>query len=767
MKKTLCLLLAAVLLAAMLPATSLAASPTFTLMVYLCGTDLESDGGLATADLKEMVASGVQSGGKLTVYVQTGGTKKWTNPKIKDREAERWTLSEDGLTRADKLGRVDMGDGETFADFLRFGLENYPADRYGVILWDHGAGASDGVCYDELTGNSLNMREIYDAFTKASAEPAFRKFSLVGFDACLMADYEMAVHLAPFAETMVASEETEPGEGWSYKGWLPALAKDTGIDMHALGKKIVDSFIRSVQNAGYGDFGTLSVIDLTKLDTLRAAVEQMAGSLTGELNGGNFNAISRIRQKARSFGETSDAASDMIDLSVFADIFGRFDEAAAAELKAALESTIVYNGYTRNLSNISGLAVLVPYSTRGDADAYLPAYDTQNLMPSYTGFVRSFLGQMGSGSHTFGSSTVGTQSVQDATIDWFSQFATDQSSYYDAYNELWGNATGDSGQSGGDSSQSGDGGNVSGNAEAGDAGSSGGSSGGGSSGDFSLDGFLSSLFGSSDANFNTDAYSAEAQQGASGDQANGSVSSSSFANLWSDQPETQPATVEVSTDGQTYAVDNPFAGATGDYAYTVTLSAEDMQYLATAEANLMMDVSDPDFVCYLDLGYTQDTIIDWNQNKIYGLFDGTWPTLAGQLVSIQDQIANDTYVRSLIPVTLNGEETYLLVVFDKDNPGGVVVGATEGFNDAGQAVRGYDLLKEGDIVVPQYDLIYWDANDEQQTETTEGDPITVGKDGSIPFAYEAVETGEDYVYGFCLNDVYGEYQFTDFTTLSF
>ena len=63
-------------------------------------------------------------------------------------------------------------------------------------------------------------------------------------------------------------------------------------------------------------------------------------------------------------------------------------------------------------------------------------------------------------------------------------------------------------------------------------------------------------------------------------------------------------------------------------------------------------------------------------------------------------------------------------------------------------------------------LIYWDENDDQQSETTEGDPITVGKDGYIPFAYEAVETGADYVYGFCLNDVYGDYQFTDFTTLS-
>ena len=76
MKKALSLWLALALLLALIPAGASATSQTFTLMVYMCGTDLESDGGLATADLREMIASGVKPGGKLTVYVQTGGTKK-------------------------------------------------------------------------------------------------------------------------------------------------------------------------------------------------------------------------------------------------------------------------------------------------------------------------------------------------------------------------------------------------------------------------------------------------------------------------------------------------------------------------------------------------------------------------------------------------------------------------------------------------------------------------------------------------------------------
>ena len=97
MKKALSLLLALALLLALIPAGASAASQTFTLMVYMCGTDLESDGGLATADLREMIASGVTPGGKLTVYVQTGGTKKWSTTGMKNREGERWVLSSDGM----------------------------------------------------------------------------------------------------------------------------------------------------------------------------------------------------------------------------------------------------------------------------------------------------------------------------------------------------------------------------------------------------------------------------------------------------------------------------------------------------------------------------------------------------------------------------------------------------------------------------------------------------------------------------------------------
>lgn len=737
MKKTLSLLLTLLLVAALFPAGASASAKTFTLMVYMCGTDLESDGGCASADLKEMVKAGVKTDGNVTVFVQTGGTLKWATRGMTNREGERWLVSKDGMQRVDSLGRVDMGDGDTFTQFLRYGLQNYPADRYGVVLWDHGAGATDGVCYDEITGNSLNMAEIYQSLNSLSGERNLSKFAFIGFDACLMANYEMALHLAPFADYMVASEETEPGDGLDYSKWLPLLVKDAGSSMELVGRKIVDSFIQSV-DTGYGDFGTLSVLNLSKLAPLHAAVEEMAQALTGELNGENFNTISRLRQNVRAFGETDDDSSDMIDLSVFARIYAQYDAQGAQKLTAALQDAVVYSGHTANLTDVSGISILVPNRTKSSAGTYLANYDTQGLMPNYAAFVSGLAGKMASGSYTFTPGTVSQQSVQDATVDWFSQYATDTQTYYDAYQNLWGDS---SAQTSADTSASGEA--------------------------FSLDSFLNGLFSSSGEAFNDQAYEENTQWSANSDTAATSVSSSNFANLWGTQAETEPATVDVTSGDQTYTVTNPFADATGDYAYTLALSDQDLQNLAYAESYLMMDVSDPDQEFYVDLGYTRDVVVDWTQGKLYGLFDGTWPTLGGQMVCIYDQVANENYVRSLIPVKLNGEETYLLVVFDKDHPSGVVVGSSEGYNDAGMPVRGYEPLKEGDEVIPQFELIYWDENDEQMSEPFETDPITAGKDGYIEFGYAPVESDADYAYGFCLNDVYGGYQFSDSITLSY
>ncbi|MBR2925938.1 MAG: hypothetical protein IKC28_13065 [Clostridia bacterium] len=820
MKKWLSLILSICLMLA--PFASVEArGETFTLMIYLCGTDLESQAGMATSDLTEMVKSGVIKNGDVTIYIQTGGTSRWQTSGIANRKAERWTLSQSGLKQVESLGNVNMGDDESLQDFIEYGFDNFPADRYGLIMWDHGSGATGGLCHDEITKDSLYYPEIYGALKNATKGMRGKPFAFIGFDACLMGSYEMALHLTPFADYMIASEELEPGTGWAYNGWLPKLVDNPGISIETLGKYIVDSFISSVSR-NRSEYATLSVIDLGEMDSLVAAVEDMAVTLNSQLDK-DFSTMSRLRQNMRSFGQISNAASDMVDLTTYAEVFSRYDSDAAADIKAALKDVVVYSKYTSNLSGVTGLSILVPFSTRYQSSTYMKHYDTQNLTPKHTAFVENFLSQVGSGSSGggygladlfgFGMPSISSQSVQSAEIDWFSQYATDQDSYSQSANDLWGSLYGSGYESSNASDFSLDSflGMLFGDTSSGygydssyDSSSSSlwGDMSGYSDSSFATDSgygsdFFSSLFGmpsgstsfidnSSSSSSGSSAGSALDFWGLSGttteveeeeEETITGTTGTSASDFWgilsgsSDNTQntqnTQSNQVTIQTNEGEVTLDNPFAGTDSEYAYTLELTPEQLEVLGKVEANLMMDISDPDFECYVELGYVQDVIVDWNRGKIYGLFDDTWATLNGQMVCMYDQVANDRYVRSLIPVTLNDEPTYLLVTFDAENPDGLVVGATEGWTEDGLPARTVTELKRGDVVIPQYELIYWDADGNQQVEPFEGDPIIVGKDCTIPFGYEQVEGDVDYAYGFCLTDIYGDEVFTEFTTLSY
>jgi hypothetical protein len=42
------------------------------------------------------------------------------------------------------LGEADMADGSTLVDFVTWTVQNYPADRYMLIMSDHGMGWPGG-----------------------------------------------------------------------------------------------------------------------------------------------------------------------------------------------------------------------------------------------------------------------------------------------------------------------------------------------------------------------------------------------------------------------------------------------------------------------------------------------------------------------------------------------------------------------------------------------------------------------------------------------
>jgi len=257
----------------------------WTFLVYLDGdNNLE---GYAIDDFLEMSSVGSTSDVNIVVqfdripgYSISYGN--WTSTKRFRVTPGMTPSAANGLQ---DIGEVNMGDPQTLIDFVQWGMLNYPADHYAVILWDHGSGwrlrpdevpLLKDIAYDDTSGgDALDMPELrsaMDTLSNGGSEP----LDVVGFDACLMGMIEVDNQLVPYADVRVGSEEIEPGDGWPYDTILSALTGTPTMSASQLGTVIVDEYYASYSN-GY----TQSAVDLhTPYTALSTAVSDLAVALS-------------------------------------------------------------------------------------------------------------------------------------------------------------------------------------------------------------------------------------------------------------------------------------------------------------------------------------------------------------------------------------------------------------------------------------------------------------------------------------------------------
>ncbi len=365
-----------------------------TLMVYMCGTDLESRSGMGTADLQEMLAADLGENVNLLVY--TGGCSGWRNNQVSSKTNQIWQVKGGKLLCLEKdLGAVSMTDPSVLSGYIRWCEKNFPASRYGLILWDHGGGSVSGYGYDEkfASSGSMSLSGVDQALTAAGV-----KFDFVGFDACLMATAETALMLAEHADYLVASEETEPGVGWYYTGWLTALGKNPSMPTVELGRQIVDSFVDTCAQKCRGQLTTLSVIDLAELEaTLPQALADFSRSTSRMIGDKDYQTVSNARNGAREFAQSSKI--DQVDLVHLAKNLATREGEALAE---ALLGAVKYNRTSSNMTNAYGVSIYFPYRKSSNVNQAVSTYQAIGLDDSYGKCIRDFAsiqqaGQAGSG----------------------------------------------------------------------------------------------------------------------------------------------------------------------------------------------------------------------------------------------------------------------------------------------------------------------------------------------------------------------------------
>lgn len=355
---------------------------TVTVMVYMCGTDLESRSGMGTADLNEMAAA--KLGDQVNVIVYTGGCKGWKNNTVSSQVNQIYQIKNGGLVCLEKnAGNASMTNPQTLTDFIRWCGEHYPANRNELIFWDHGGGSVSGYGYDEKNPKTGSMTL---AGIKQALSGAGMTFDFIGFDACLMATLENALMLSDYADYMIASEETEPGLGWYYTDWLTALSEDTSMPTLEVGKNIADDFVNTCIKAGQGQKTTLSVVDLAELEqTVPEALTAFSRS-TGELvRGDQYRTVSNARNNTREFARSSQI--DQVDLVHLAENMGTEE---GKRLAAVLQSAVKYNLTSSSMTNSYGISIYFPYKKVSSVDSMARTYEQIGMDEEYTRCIKAF-----------------------------------------------------------------------------------------------------------------------------------------------------------------------------------------------------------------------------------------------------------------------------------------------------------------------------------------------------------------------------------------
>ena len=352
-----------------------------TIMLYMCGTDLESKSGMATYDLQEIMNAQISD--NVNIIVETGGTANWKNNFVSSKTNQRFKATSQGLKLIeDNLGKKSMVDPSTLSDFIKYCKSNYPADRYALIMWDHGGGSLSGYGYDQHYPNDgMTLDEIAVALKNGGCA-----FDFIGFDACLMATLETVMVMEPYADYMIASEEVEPGIGWYYTGWITELSKNTSIPTTQLGKKLIDDYVKEVKAKTPRSQATLSLIDLAELKgTIPKSFEAFAKTTSELIDSDNYKVVSDARSKAKEFAKSSKI--NQIDLIHFCENLGTKDGKAFAE---ALRGCIKYNRTSTNITNANGLSIYFPYGNLTKLNSMLNTYDKIGIEDEYSKCIKSF-----------------------------------------------------------------------------------------------------------------------------------------------------------------------------------------------------------------------------------------------------------------------------------------------------------------------------------------------------------------------------------------
>jgi hypothetical protein len=351
------------------PARQAQAVAEWTVLVYIAADNNLELAGLA--DLNEMEAVG--SSPQVNIVVQIDRSPDYVTLDGDWSGTRRYYIQQDDDPQqitspvVANLGDLDSGSPDTIADFAIWGVNTYRANKYMLVLWDHGGGWISHSS-DETSGSDVTLPETVAALERVVAETGIGQFEVIGFDMCLMGQLEVYQAMAPFARYGIGSQENEPGAGWFYV-FLDELVRNPAMDGAQLGQHVVDYFMYFLREVvGDQDVYGLATVNLSRSAPLLDAVNQFVDTIAANPQQA-LSPIGVARNNTIQYGGFDDPQVQgywsSVDLYRFMELLADIAPApeisqSAASVMEAVRQFVVYQDHVEALTGSNGVSVYFP-----------------------------------------------------------------------------------------------------------------------------------------------------------------------------------------------------------------------------------------------------------------------------------------------------------------------------------------------------------------------------------------------------------------------
>ena len=731
-----------------------------TILAYICGTDLESDEGEASTDIREMISAGIGGSGEVSAIIATGGCKEWQRFSFSTRSVQYYRLGNSEPELLKDAGKRNMGDAGTLSDFLSYAISAAPAKRYILVFWDHGGGPVFGLCNDQnFNDDSLSLSELCTGLKNGLNGT---KMDIIAFDCCLMNCVDLCYDLYGYTDYAVVSQELVSGTGLNYDEWIKPVVQNPSVSTQSIAMSMADTYIAENSKGRNASTATMSVIDTKKMPAVMDAANTFSASLSKEIES-NLSGVVRLRSQLTSFGEFLDYdASDLVDVEDMCTAFSALLPQESETLKQASRQAVSYNVTTSDIASYAhGMSFFMPQSTvRNDKQEILNHYNQEN--GSYATLAVAMTNQTQASGYSMTASSYTPSnfysydydytggSCSGSLCDIWDGYYGDWCSFDDAYDycggDIWAGLDTSSGSIwDGYSSGSGIWGGYTGSTAA----------------------QATPAVGGIWAGLETEGPEATPT-------AAPATAASAVGNIWAGllntgndyyQPGEENQNVQagvseaVSAESVLETAGSYFSSSTlsSQMIYSIQLNKNDLDHLSAASGVLSIRQENE----VIRLGNIGGITVDWSTGLVFSMFDGSWPMLEGQMVRAEIlQKDGNGSVRFVIPARINGLKMYLLGNRTADGTT-ELLGATQGYDENGFAIRGSIPLEAGMTIRPLFTAVSADGSEREY----EGDEITVPA-GGLTLQWGRIPAG-DYLYCFGLTDLAGEVHYTDNVDIHF